>query len=1012
MSLLINVTAAAPPRGPGSQTPNAFAAQSMRATFAWGSSPSTATVVYIGATPVTVGALVTITVGAHLFVGLCRSDTAVASSRGDTRELVFVDLRELLQWDWVFCAFNMPVRRMVNGVWKKRYWHIYPADFDTYTKTWTDQPLLAWEILSAIFSAPTVGSPWAWNLTGNGLFPGGLMNQPVFSVNFLNGVRLDAALNEISERGKLVFTHDPVPGNAYRLVWTRKGYGQVPFRNPALSGGGINFPDDSDEQRSGLALSGHATNIRVLGERNRYQVLEVPLTPNWNSHWEQFVAGDALFLDIFQNERDPLSGNLYTSFADDPEQWKGAYAAKVRALEITVGEYVAMRNARSSGTGDQFIDFRKFAGRCRMDMPAALYIQSLVFRAYVPDVSGITNVNGKLIPLESATIVDAMPCRVVYDPTNGQMQSIPGELVDGNGLAIVKGASFGQDLFRLVDPERITATFFNATARPWTQVPFQIDDSGEGQRFIIFESPVFTSSDLLTTIDGMQVLNAAPTLASAVARAALTFELEPFSYWKGTYPNVSRDQVEYISGLCEEFTGFAGSYQKILFANGRTASQQADEIATNLLLAQYIYATGGYRLNWNPRRMSFAQFGTFLSSVIDRVDVEVSPTGLFEIVDFTTERARDHFEPERDLERRTLQNTLFPGQAELKAVALDYKRFAAGIKSTPRDARNLFINFLRGEFDETTVPVRFDPSTVPGSPPTVAAGTPIVKPPTEEATGGSTANTKTLATHPDAVDPNVDTLFVGVTVRHGENANNPFYVKSTGETYARVQGPIDENDVIGLAGSDFTYLIKDGTPAVGVALQKITSGVKLIKVRLGMGGSGGSRMHPFRIYRSPANPGGDPDNEAWRTVRVRSGKVIIASMGDDDPAKTDGASDPDSSEVPAYDADNIEIIVPSGEGQYWIWLRLTWDSGGSRFTSEVRHGSDPTANGWDSYPAFDGRHIPLGYVDTDTHSSEERTMIRQWIRTDIIWPSVPRVTCDVTGAVSGEAMLPQFSEDT
>lgn len=470
MSQII-VSTAAPPRNSGSEKPKTLNPQSMRGSFAWGGSPSQITLVYIGTAPVTVGALVTIEAGAHLFAGLCKSDLSVTSSRANTRELVFSDLREFLQWDYVFCAFNMPVRRLVNGVWKKRYWHIYPADFNTFTRTWTDVPLAAFEIVSALFSAPTVGSPWVWNLTGNGLFPYGVMNQPVFNFDCLTGVRLDAALNDISDRGGLVYTHDPVPSAYYRLVWTRKGYGQVPFNNPALVGPGSStpFPDGADEQRSGLALSGHATNIRIVGARNRYQVLNLPLTPYWNPAWEEFLTNDALFLDIFENEVDPVSGAAYTDFPDDPEQWKGSYAAKVRSLEITVGEYVNMRNARL-GDGDQFADLRKYSGRNRMDMPAALYISNLVFRAYVPNVPGITNLAGETVPLDSVAIADAMPCRVNYDPLTGQMTSVVDELIDGNGVAIVKGTAFGQDLFKLVDPERITSTLFSANSRPWTQV--------------------------------------------------------------------------------------------------------------------------------------------------------------------------------------------------------------------------------------------------------------------------------------------------------------------------------------------------------------------------------------------------------------------------------------------------------------------------------------------------------------------------------------------------------------
>ena len=763
------VTVDAPPRGTGQQAAKTFQAQALKCSLAWGGSPSTATLVYPGGTigtGVTAGCWVQLQIGGMTFYGIGKSDVEVTSSRGHTRELQFADLREFLTWDFVKGSFNNPVRRLDNGVWKKRWWHIYPADFDTYTKTWTDAPLPAWKILALLLTAPTVGSPWSWDLTSNGQWPGGLMNQPVFSFDCLQGVRLDAALNDLSERGGLVFCLDPRPFDHYRLVWTRKGYGIVPLSN-------IGFPSNSDERRSGLALSGNATNINVLGERNRYTVLNLPLKPDWNGAWEQFLVGDALYLDIYNNEKDPVSGVAYNSFPNDPENWKGAMAAKIRSLEITVGQYVALRNARAAD-GDQFADGKKFSGRSRMDMPAALYISSLVFRAYKPNpaAGGITNLNGAVIPLDSVAIADAMLCRVDYDPVSGTMTPDLTQLVDGNGIAIVKGAAFGHDLFQLVQPERITGTFFSANNRPWSVMNFQIDDTGEGQRYLIFDAPVFTSENMLTTVNGYTVLNAHPTIQAAVAQAALTFELEPFSYWKGTWPNVSRDRVEFVSGLFAEYAGMPGNYREITYANGETAATQADRIASNLLLCQYIYAMGGYKLNWQPN-VPIARFTIFLNSVIDRVDLEIGPAGTVAMVDFTTERERDHFVPERDLERRTLQNTLFPGQAELRATALDYKRFLAGIKGMSRELFNTFMEFLNGNFDDTMQLTRFDPDGVFEVPKgaQLAVGTPIFKPPVDPTTNPPT---NTLATYPPNIDPAVDTVFVGVTVRDGEAAEARF----------------------------------------------------------------------------------------------------------------------------------------------------------------------------------------------------------------------------------------------
>ena len=46
--LTLSVTASGVPRGSGDQTETVFVAQSMTASFAWGSAPGTATIVYVG----------------------------------------------------------------------------------------------------------------------------------------------------------------------------------------------------------------------------------------------------------------------------------------------------------------------------------------------------------------------------------------------------------------------------------------------------------------------------------------------------------------------------------------------------------------------------------------------------------------------------------------------------------------------------------------------------------------------------------------------------------------------------------------------------------------------------------------------------------------------------------------------------------------------------------------------------------------------------------------------------
>ena len=834
----IQVKVGAPPRGSGTQAPAKFTAQRWRGSFAWGGSPATATLVYPGSAPVTTGALVAITIGNHYFAGVCKSDTLVDGSAGNLRTLEFVDLRYFLACDWVFGEFNLPDVRLLDGVRLKRYKHMYPTDYGAYQWTYTTKPLSAQQILNAVLTAPTVFTSWFSDLTGNGLFPGGLLNGPIYEVDCLSGMRLDAVLSLICEKTGLVFCHDPRPGAEYRLVWTRKGYGLLP----------IPFPVNADNRRLGTTLTENATNICVLGDRNRYQVLEVPMIKDWATAWEDFLEVDVLAQDIFDHETNPLTGVRYNAYAGDTDQWLGYNDAKTRALQITVGEYCRLRNNRD-GLGGQFQDTRKYAGRWRMDMPAALYLQAIVFRAFRPDLGGVENYAGRLVPLDSATIADELLCRTYYDPVTGAMTvDIPPQPADGNGVFIAKGYQVGQDLFRLVQPDRMNAAFFTDANCLWSQVQFQIDDSGEGVRFILADAPVFTSDNMLTTVDGNVVLAAGFTLQTPATKAALVFEAERYVYWQGdglvfphwdrdpTKPLPGRNRVETVNGLNQEFVVDAsGDYTEVTYADNLTANAKAQVIAASLLLCQPAYLLGGYDLKWNPK-LPLAKFGTALaagnSSNIDRVDISVGPDGVMEVVDFTAERQRNHFEPERELDRRSLQNSLFPGQQELREEARDNQRLGAVLKSTPERLFGLFCQLLRGEVDGNLFPMRF---TVGATlPDTLPVGTPVVRQPNA-----------TRATAPRAVT-GADSVFVGVTVRHNETPTRMLYVQREGETVARVQGPVAANDVVGLAGSgsDFgtngSYLIKNGTPAVGTVLAAIgDTSIKTVKVRLGGGGGGG-----------------------------------------------------------------------------------------------------------------------------------------------------------------------------
>jgi hypothetical protein len=658
----ILITPGDPPRGGTQADKTPFQAQYIDATQSWGSSPATATLTYIGReVPVTVGAFLQLDVGAMRFWGICKSDTLRDGSDGVTRVLAFEDTRRFLHFDLIFGAFNMPDVRIVNGARTKRYWHIYPADWATNVKTFTSAPLSASQIIQAVMRASTVLSPWTFD--GHA----GLSN-PVFRVDAMSGMSLATLLQEIADRVGLVFG---LRGGPYRLAFVRKGEGTVDA-----------FPVNSDDRMVGASLSGHPTEIHVVGDRNHYQLMNVDCVPNWNGNWEVFARLEEFDWDIFLRGTDEGTGRRFNAMPGDPERYVGYQLAASYARLITVGQYVALRNAvrlagEPANDGNRFSDFAMYARRSRMDMPAALYIQTILFRAFVPDLVNFPTFYGGIADMASVEVVDKLLTAVTHSPQTGQMVTVADELADGNGYAIAKGFNVGRDAFKTVRSDQFNFQAF--TNNPvWQHVPFQIDDSGEGYKFLLFDEPVVVSDDLIVSIGfGQAMLNANFTLRVPEVRASIVVEAERFHFSAGARGNAA---VESVSGLSGEFVvedpyDPSSAESEVPFADGATAIEKARAIALNLLQRQAVYVSGGYKIAGIA--------GTLLGPMVDRVSVRTGPQGTNETVDYTNERGRDSFEPDRDLDRRTRENSLLPGQAELRAEAEYRKTVAVGLRHNP-----------------------------------------------------------------------------------------------------------------------------------------------------------------------------------------------------------------------------------------------------------------------------------------------------------------------------------------
>jgi hypothetical protein len=700
---------------------DAFHAQSIVLTTSWGSSPASATVTYVtaraGAHSIAVGQILNITGGGHSFWGLCKSDTDDTGSDGRKRTLQFVDLREFLTHDLVYGAWNMTERRMFNGVYAKWWWHIYPHHFNTMTKTYTNVPLRAADIINSMMSSETVQCPWfrlyhRYQVEAITETSG----MPVYEVDCLSGKTLAAALVEVSERQGLVFGLFSTAAAPYTLAWVQKGGALPTYANNTV------FPPNSDQQRLGIALSGHAQRIRVLGGRNLYQVMNVELVPNWNRAWEFFLVPEKLVDFIYLTAVDPRTGVRLTAISPDPDHTIGYQLAASIAGVITVGELIALRNSANTGaaatlyttipTGASLVDTRLFSGRSRMDMPASLYISQLLFRAWtVPTTSyrlnglgqtlpvfALVNHAGRTVPIESLTIEPRLLARVTHNPNpsafsgNNILSADTADLADGNGYAIAQGYNVMQTAFENFRPDQFNIAKWQDLQNVWAQVQFQIDDSGEGVPFIIFDAPVFHSVDLIkkdVETNWYAVKIAFPTITVPRVLAALTFAAENFSrVYPVDSPAVVRDQVVNVNGLNGEYVLNAlNRWVELPYADGFYTEFKAQQIAYPLLNHTPTYAEGGYRVQGSNT--------TQLSNVIDRVTLNISSTGMTEDVEFTSEATENAFVPERELDRRIQLEKLIPGQEELRSRSREQELVGRAFQQSPIAMKTL-IEELRG----------------------------------------------------------------------------------------------------------------------------------------------------------------------------------------------------------------------------------------------------------------------------------------------------------------------------
>jgi hypothetical protein len=843
--------------------PEPFYTQSFTFTTAWGAQPGFAELTYVAASEATVrvprGAELTITGAGHTFTGVCVSDRSEeGATDGRRRTLRFEDFRFYLAKDFVLAAYNLVDVRLVDGVLRRRYAHVLPQHFATGQKTFTNAPLTAAEVVESLFgftrknfrTGYTVETQWRLILHRD------MHNRAVLDLDFTSPRNLGAAVTEICD--KLGLTFGIVEGTSpTTLTFVRKGEGMLPtWLHPDNVTRA--FPYGSTQRNRGAALSGAATRVRIVGDRQRYQVMNVPLEPDWAKPWERFLTIDDFAADLFLRSSDETGVRLSQPRAGDPESFWGRFRAAELARTITVGQYADLRRRVAlpgDVAGEDYSDVRKFAGRSRLDMPAALYLSTLLFRAFRP-VLPLTfpNASGASVPLDSMELEARLLAPVTHDPVTGVLRLDGGPAYDGNGYAIAQGHRIGADGFVTVRPADFDFAEWSRVESLWQYIPFRPDDTGEGIPFLLFDEPVVRTQNLVEVVNGYATLRADGALVVPPVRAALVFAAERFNWVQGSGGYDDAVQVANLNGEYVTEANGGGAVVELPFADGQKAADKARTIATGLLARPWGYEEGGFDYAGTlPAR---------LNAMWDRVQLSVGPQGVHEQVDFTKERGLDVFETTANLDRRRRFETLLPGQEELRQQARENRALAAQFRSDAGLRRTLAAA-LRG----TDEPPVFLTGLPAGTVTTVPVGTPLWSAADAPRQGAAFAPATT------------DVVFAGVTARHNQLPAKGLTVNRTGEALVRVQGPVAANDVVGRASGTAagTHLVKDGSVPVGRVRAPIAAAeVALVPVMLGAGGGGAATVtHPFQVAVSSAGAaGGEGGSE---TV----GPLVIVSHGAD-----------------------------------------------------------------------------------------------------------------------------------
>lgn len=577
-------------------------------------------------------------------------------------------------WDW-----NMPLQSKESGSSKRGrlFRHIPPANWSMQSSIYSEGAMSARDVLSQAARGSRGGGSVGFAFHAS-------QSAPAPAIDANSGMSLASLIQQLADAQGLQVTMD--------------GSGTIRFERKG--GASAVIPAFADVSRVGESISSEPTRVRVVGGSRLVQVNEVPLEPDWNRNWEDFLSEPAWMAEVETLLSDFVEGGVGEDGMTPSMQAECAALAR----SMTLREYIKAKGGQVEDPSEieaGFSDNGRWQNASRMDLPVWVYLNAIVFRSYrIPESATLYGLSMRSLRIHEGLLC-AVELKKIDDESRTVYRKDPVEYYP-NSAAFVAAKGQPLDLLAAENRDSILRQRKTDVSEAWSEIPdFVIDVENRSVRF---SSPVFIDGaaasgeslllypnrgegdhdDLSADLDenssylDIVVPNPDCALEPAEVRAALVFEIgvSYYDYGGGARwtslpaPGIAEhllhgDADNDLDGAAVYEGGIPApdppgeGFMEILYEDGSSASANAAAVSGGMIVRSGLEQSGTYVLRGTA--------GTSLTSAVDRVTTTLTKDeGLVEIVELAKPRPARGFKSSREIADRLRTEPLFDGQAELR----------------------------------------------------------------------------------------------------------------------------------------------------------------------------------------------------------------------------------------------------------------------------------------------------------------------------------------------------------